>query len=149
MEPVSFHVAEILCSLFFFLLHSQRVCGFCFSPFTTWPASLTDRGIASSRHPISVSAVPSPVSISGNLLTRSRLANGFTYPAAWVARPHAPISLGTRQLTYDSNGNMTNDGERSLTWDAGNRLSTVIMPSNNVARAVGEFIFTPIFVVIP
>jgi YD repeat-containing protein len=59
-------------------------------------------------------------SATGNLLTRSRLAEAFTYPSGTGTRPHAPTKLGTSNITYDANGNMTGDGSRSLSWNAAN-----------------------------
>jgi RHS repeat-associated protein len=66
-------------------------------------------------------------STTGNLLTRTRLTGAFTYPAGAGVRPHAPLTLGPRTFTYDSNGNTTYDGQRALVWDQANRLAKVTM----------------------
>jgi len=62
-------------------------------------------------------------SVSGNLLSRSRGAYVFTYPAGTATRPHAPLMVKGTSVTYDANGNTLNDGTRLMVWDAGNRLS--------------------------
>ncbi len=54
---------------------------------------------------------------NGNLLTRSRLASAFTYPAGGQPRPHAPNALGAASISYDGNGNMAGDGARVLQWE--------------------------------
>ena len=64
-------------------------------------------------------------SASGNLLSRTRLAGAFAYPAGSAVRPHAPLSLGAAAIGYDANGNMVADGTRLLAWDEANRLSSV------------------------
>ena len=75
----------------------------------------------------------------GNLLSRTRLAGGFVYPAGTGTRPHAPLMLGANALSYDNNGNMTADGTRTLAWDEANRLSQVI----NGAAATIDFAYGP------
>ncbi len=68
-----------------------------------------------------------------NLLTRTRLAGSFVYPSASSAHPHAPSSQNGEALTYDLNGNLTNDrqgtpttaDDRVFTYDAANRVYTV------------------------
>ena len=75
----------------------------------------------------------------GNLLSRTRLAGGFVYPAGTGTRPHAPLMLGANTLSYDNNGNMTADGTRTLAWDEANRLSQVI----NGAAATIDFAYGP------
>lgn len=66
---------------------------------------------------------------NGNMLSRSRVAGAYVYPAPTAARPHAPLTVGTKTLGYDANGNMTSDGARTIVWDPGNRLSKVTMAS--------------------
>jgi RHS repeat-associated protein len=75
---------------------------------------------------------------SGNLISRTRLAHAFTYPAGTAARPHAPIKLGAVDIGYDANGNMAADGSRLLAWDAANRLADV-----TIASAVTSFAYGP------
>jgi RHS repeat-associated protein len=61
----------------------------------------------------------------GNLISRTRLGQVFTYPATTDPRPHAPVLLGATPIGYDANGNMVSDGARALAWDAANRLAQV------------------------
>ncbi|MEP9387656.1 RHS repeat-associated core domain-containing protein [Mesorhizobium sp. KR9-304] len=75
---------------------------------------------------------------SGNLLSRTRLAGTFTYPAGTAPRPHAPTHLGATAIAYDANGNMTADGVRALVWDEANRLADV-----TIASAVTSFAYGP------
>lgn len=75
---------------------------------------------------------------SGNLISRTRLASVFTYPAGTATRPHAPTHLGATAIAYDANGNMTDDGNRVLAWDEANRLANVTM-----ASAVTSFGYGP------
>ncbi|GLQ76620.1 hypothetical protein GCM10007881_01350 [Mesorhizobium huakuii] len=72
-----------------------------------------------------------------NMLSRSRVAGSYVYPAASAARPHAPISVGANAMAYDANGNLTSDGSRALAWDEANRLKTVSLASNTVNLAYG------------
>jgi RHS repeat-associated protein len=71
-------------------------------------------------------------SLTGNLLSRTRVTGAYVYPAGNAARPHAATKIGTATLTYDANGNMLTDGKRTLTWDASNRLSTVAQTGSTV-----------------
>ncbi len=41
---------------------------------------------------------------TGNLISRTRLAGSFTYPAPTGVRPHAPTHLGSQAISYDANG---------------------------------------------
>jgi RHS repeat-associated protein len=74
---------------------------------------------------------------NGNLLSRTRLADAFTYPSGWHPRPHAPVKLGATTIDYDANGNMTADGSRVLTWDAANRLDKVTIGAAETTFAYG------------
>lgn len=69
---------------------------------------------------------------NGNLVSRTRLAGSFTYPAASADRPHAPTKLGAATISYDANGNVTCDNGvyascagRKFDWDEANRLKQV------------------------
>ncbi|MQX42983.1 hypothetical protein GHK58_22860 [Sinorhizobium meliloti] len=64
-----------------------------------------------------------------NLISRTRLTGGFTYPAATADRPHAPLSLNGAAFSYDANGNLLSDGARTFTYDGANRISQVINAS--------------------
>ncbi|WP_181176561.1 RHS repeat-associated core domain-containing protein, partial [Mesorhizobium sp. B2-3-5] len=72
-----------------------------------------------------------------NMVSRSRVAGTYVYPAATAPRPHAPTSVGAKTLAYDANGNLTSDGSRTLTWDEANRLKTVTLASNTVNLVYG------------
>ncbi|WP_185975256.1 RHS repeat-associated core domain-containing protein [Mesorhizobium sp. WSM4310] len=72
-----------------------------------------------------------------NLISRSRVAGSYVYPAATSPRPHAPVSVGANAMAYDANGNLTSDGSRTLSWDEANRLKTVSLASNTVNLAYG------------
>ncbi|TPM32938.1 RHS repeat protein [Mesorhizobium sp. B2-3-4] len=72
-----------------------------------------------------------------NMLSRSRVAGTYTYPAATSPRPHAPTSVGANAMAYDANGNLTSDGSRTLSWDEANRLKTVTRASNTVNLTYG------------
>ncbi len=76
---------------------------------------------------------------TGNLISRTRLAGSFTYPAPTGVRPHAPTHLGSQAISYDANGNMTGDGARTLIWDEANRLKQVNIAASgaNVHLAYG------------
>lgn len=64
-----------------------------------------------------------------NLRARTRLTGSFVYPAATADRPHAPLSLNGVAFSYDANGNLLSDGERSFTYDRANRVSQVVNAS--------------------
>lgn len=60
----------------------------------------------------------------GNLLTKPDLAEtaGHTYQyGAGAAGPHALTQLGNRQFQYDANGNLTSNGQQSVTWTEFNK----------------------------
>ncbi|WP_432288798.1 RHS repeat-associated core domain-containing protein (plasmid) [Aminobacter sp. BA135] len=67
-----------------------------------------------------------------NMLSRSRVAGTYIYPAPTAPRPHAPLTVGALALSYDANGNMVADGSRALVWDEANRLKQVTLASNTV-----------------
>jgi RHS repeat-associated protein len=60
--------------------------------------------------------------LAHNMLSRTRMAGAYVYPAGNAARPHTPTSVGGRAFTYDANGNLTSDGLKSLVWSYDNRL---------------------------
>ena len=76
-------------------------------------------------------------STTGNLISRTRLGQAFTYPAATDPRPHAPTLLGATPIGYDANGNMVSDGARTLAWDAANRLAQVTAGGLTTSFAYG------------
>jgi RHS repeat-associated protein len=61
---------------------------------------------------------------AGNML--SSPLGVYTYPTGTDPRPHAPLTAGPLALSYDDNGNMAADGNRSFDWDAANRLQAVV-----------------------
>ncbi len=67
-----------------------------------------------------------------NMLSRSRVAGAYVYPAPTAPRPHTPLTVGALALSYDANGNMVADGSRALVWDEANRLKQVTLASNTV-----------------
>jgi RHS repeat-associated protein len=67
-----------------------------------------------------------------NMLSRSRVAGTYVYPAPTAPRPHTPLTVGALALSYDANGNMVADGSRALVWDEANRLKQVTLASNTV-----------------
>ena len=73
----------------------------------------------------------------GNLLSRTRVAGTYVYPAGTAVRPHAASQIGAATLTYDANGNMLSDGKRTLTWDGTNRLASVTQNSAAVTLTYG------------
>jgi RHS repeat-associated protein len=66
---------------------------------------------------------------AGNRLTANRLSSAATQlPNASTASYDAAneqIQFGSATLTYDQNGNLTNDGTNTYTWDARNRLVSI------------------------
>ncbi len=72
------------------------------------------------------------------MLSRSRVAGAYVYPAATAARPHAPVTVGVKTLGYDANGNMTSDGTRTLVWDPVNRLSRV-----TISGSITTYLYGP------
>jgi RHS repeat-associated protein len=66
----------------------------------------------------------------GNLLCNSQISPctagspNYVYPPSGAnsIRPHAATRVGTRDFTYDPNGNMLNGSGRTLTYDTENRL---------------------------
>jgi RHS repeat-associated protein len=67
-----------------------------------------------------------------NMVSRSRVAGTYVYPAPTAPRPHTPLTVGALALSYDTNGNMVADGSRALVWDEANRLKQVTLASNTV-----------------
>ena len=65
-------------------------------------------------------------SLNGNMTYNSGVGN-YTYPGPTAPRPHAPLTAGGASYTYDANGNTTNDGARTFTWDAENKLGTSVL----------------------
>ncbi|WP_164689482.1 RHS repeat-associated core domain-containing protein [Herpetosiphon llansteffanensis] len=67
----------------------------------------------------------------GNLLSKAGVT--YTYPAAGSARPHAATTIGSKNYTYDTNGNLsttytgtaTNGNGNRYSWDYANRLVQV------------------------
>jgi RHS repeat-associated protein len=60
----------------------------------------------------------------GNIVGQTGVGT-YVYPASGDARPHAPLSVGARALSYDRNGNRVSDGSRRLDYDVENRLVAV------------------------
>ncbi len=76
---------------------------------------------------------------SGNLLERTSSVQAqrsgvFTYDGA---APHAPNRIDSRKLTYDERGRLTDDGERTYTWNAADQLEQV--SASNGAKEENTF----------
>ncbi|EUB98023.1 RHS repeat-associated core domain containing protein-containing protein, partial [Rhizobium sp. CF080] len=76
-------------------------------------------------------------SSTGNLLSRTRIAGTYTYPAGAAIRPHAATQIGTKPIGYDANGNMVSDGTRTLVWDRSNQLASVTQGGSAVTFSYG------------
>jgi RHS repeat-associated protein len=60
------------------------------------------------------------------ILTSSRYGS-YSYPASGQPRPHAPVSVNGVPLSYDLNGNVTQAGTRTLTWNANDQPTQVTL----------------------
>ena len=58
----------------------------------------------------------------GNITNKSDVGS-YTYAGTSYANPHAPTSVNGVTQTYDTNGNLTNNGTYTYTWDYRNRLT--------------------------
>ena len=58
----------------------------------------------------------------GNIVNKPD-QGAYAYAGTGYANPHAVTSIGGTTLTYDDNGNMTNDGARSNTWNYRDRVT--------------------------
>uniref|UniRef100_UPI002477DC7C RHS repeat domain-containing protein n=1 Tax=Neorhizobium tomejilense TaxID=2093828 RepID=UPI002477DC7C len=76
-------------------------------------------------------------SATGNLLSRTRIAGTYTYPAGTAVRPHAATQIGAKTIGYDANGNMVSDGTRTLVWDRSNQLASVTQGGSAVSFSYG------------
>ena len=74
-----------------------------------------------------------------NLLSRAKTSGTltFNYPDGTSIRPHAPVTVGGLNITYDANGNTLTDGTRTMAWDSANRLKTVTMGGLTTSFARG------------
>jgi RHS repeat-associated protein len=73
-----------------------------------------------------------------NMLSRTRMPGSYVYPAGTAARPHTPTSVSGRAFTYDLNGNLLTDGQKTLTWSLDNRLVWA-----QVGTAYTSFLYGP------
>ncbi len=69
--------------------------------------------------------------IIGNMTRHEDWADDYAYAgnndttsSSTVATPHAVTSIGSKNFTYDENGNMVSDGTWTHTWDYRNQLSS-------------------------
>ena len=70
----------------------------------------------------------------GRITNNSRIGN-YTYGGS---RPHAVTAAGSNTYTsYDNNGNLLLGGGRSLTWDANNMVTQVVMGGNTTTFTYG------------
>lgn len=75
---------------------------------------------------------------SGNLLERSGTvgaAQALDLRYGEGAGPHALTHIGARALRYDAAGRLTDDGERSYTWDDDDRLIAVATRGGSVVES--------------
>jgi RHS repeat-associated protein len=56
-----------------------------------------------------------------------------TMPSATYNAANQQSSIGSQTLTYDSNGNLINDGENAYNWDTRNRLISISGPGVNAS----------------
>ncbi|MBF0106549.1 MAG: hypothetical protein HQM16_14635 [Deltaproteobacteria bacterium] len=74
----------------------------------------------------------------GNILTNTAQYGTEPYvyeaPAYAPALPHAVKRIGARRFTYDDNGNMLTDPDRTMTYNAQNQLVRVVMRNGNIVE---------------
>ncbi len=78
-------------------------------------------------------------SSNGNIETNAASfgSDAYQYTSSKI---HAVTQIGTRAFSYDNNGNMTTDGNRTMTYDAENQLTAVAM--TNGVTATYDYDFT-------
>lgn len=73
-------------------------------------------------------------STNGNLLTNPDNYGSNTYQYDSNNKPHAVRQIGTEVFDYDDNGNMIQDGSRTMTYNSQNQLETVTMSGGTVVN---------------
>lgn len=95
----------------------------------------TDRFTYDALNRLTLSSGDAPVSTQevqydelGNILYKTAVGS-YSYPAPGAARPHAVSSINNgssiRSFNYDANGNLLNDGQRTLSWTSFNLPATI------------------------
>jgi YD repeat-containing protein len=60
----------------------------------------------------------------GNILSSD--STQYSYDGSDYKNPHAPTLIGNTRMTYDLNGNITNDGKNDFEWNVKNQLKKVV-----------------------
>ncbi len=64
-----------------------------------------------------------PIGNISAMSTTSGATTTYTYAETGYTNPHAPTAIGGTTLTYDTNGNVTVNGQTAYTWDYRNRMT--------------------------
>ena len=72
----------------------------------------------------------------GRITSNSRVGS-YTYPAIGQPRPHAPLTAGSNNYSYDANGNMYAGAGRTITWTRDNLPSAVTMGPSTTSFTYG------------
>ena len=64
----------------------------------------------------------------GRMTYNSRLGT-YTYPSSGLPRPHAPAVIAGGAYYYDANGNLFSGGNRTVQWNADNRVTQITRAS--------------------
>src|SRR3989344_3473268 len=84
-------------------------------------ASTTAASSTPYRHGFAYDAIGNFTGISTSLVATST----YAYSGTGKANPHAATTINAVTNTYDDNGNLTNDGVRSYTWNYDNTLASL------------------------
>jgi RHS repeat-associated protein len=68
---------------------------------------------------------------NGNMLTNSKEYGSSIYNYS-TSIPHAVSSIGSTSFSYDNNGNMTDDGDRTMVYNAQNKLTKVTLNTSGM-----------------
>lgn len=75
---------------------------------------------------------------NGNLLTNSYSYGSNTYEYT-SSKPHAVTKVGDETFTYDDNGNMLTDKERTMEYNSSNQLTKVTMKNGTIVDFEYDF----------
>ena len=84
-------------------------------------ASTTAASSTPYRHGFAYDAIGNFTGMSTSLVATST----YAYSGTGKANPHAATTINGVTNTYDDNGNLTNDGTRTYTWNYDNTLATL------------------------
>jgi RHS repeat-associated protein len=76
----------------------------------------------------------------GNILNKSDIGN-YSYTDSGYSNPHAATTIGTSTITYDNNGNQTNDGIWTNAWDYNNRLINSSKGTSTATTTLSTYIY--------